>query len=136
MEVDVIGVSSSNGGKQEVYICEVTTHLGGLRYGSYQESLNRLRKKFKKDEKYITELFDSADTYNFQLWSPVVPVGLKKRLLELATEFEEKEDMELELMINEEYTEKIGKLRDEASSTTKQHGELGFRILQILEHLR
>jgi hypothetical protein len=27
-------------------------------------------------------------------------------------------------------------LRQVAASTTKQHGELGFRLLQILEHLR
>ncbi|QSG07554.1 hypothetical protein HSR122_0137 [Halapricum desulfuricans] len=44
--------------------------------------------------------------------------------------------MELELVINERYTEKIEKLRERASETEKDYGELGFRILQILEHLR
>lgn len=136
LEVDVIGVSSSEKRKQEVFVCEVSTHLGGLRYGSHHESLNRLRKKFNRDKKHITELFESADSYKFQLWSPVVRAGLEKRLPELDTEFEEREDMELEMVINEEYSERISELRDEASSTRKQHGELGFRILQVLEHLQ
>ena len=42
---------------------------------------------------------------------------------------------ELELVINEEYIEYIEALREKAGQTEKDYGELGFRILQILEHL-
>ena len=54
----------------------------------------------------------------------------------LEADFEEETGMELELVINERYTEKVGMLREKASETEKDYGELGFRILQILEHLR
>ncbi|WP_254809730.1 hypothetical protein [Natronosalvus amylolyticus] len=136
LEIDVIGVTDTEDGDQEVYICEVTTHLGGLRYGTYQESYDNLRKKFRNDRDYITEIFDSADTYKFQLWSPVVPFGLEKRLPELDTVFEGIDNMELELVINEDYSNRIDTLQVKASSTKKQFGELGFRLLQILEHTK
>jgi hypothetical protein len=136
LEIDVIGVTDTEDGGQEVYICEVTTHLGGLRYGSYQESFDNLRKKFRSDRDYITEIFNSADLYKFQLWSPVVPFGLEKRLPELDAVFDGRDDMELELVINEDYSRKINALQDKAGSTKKQYGELGFRVLQILEHMK
>jgi hypothetical protein len=54
----------------------------------------------------------------------------------LKCDFEEETGSDLELIINDRYTEKIEKLRKRASETEKDYGELGFRILQILEHLR
>jgi ABC-type phosphate/phosphonate transport system substrate-binding protein len=53
----------------------------------------------------------------------------------MADEFEDETGAELELVINEEYTECIEALREKAGQTEKDYGELGFRILQILEHL-
>jgi hypothetical protein len=41
-----------------------------------------------------------------------------------------------ELVINNGYTERIETLRKKAGETEKDYGELGFWILQILEHLR
>lgn len=57
-------------------------------------------------------------------------------LYDMADEFEDETGAELELVINEEYTERIEALREKAGQTEKDYGELGFRILQILEHLR
>jgi hypothetical protein len=54
----------------------------------------------------------------------------------MADEFEAKRDAKFELVINEEYTDRIEALREKAEQTEKDYGELGFRILQILEHLR
>lgn len=54
----------------------------------------------------------------------------------MADEFEDKTSAELELVINEEYTERMEALREKAGETEKDYGELGFRILQILEHMR
>lgn len=154
-EIDVIGVDNTDEGEQVVYTCEVVTHLNGLHYSGtpdtdkwaeygnsdYQHSLERLWRKFNSDRNYVTELFDSADSYVFQLWSPVVPGNSDEKYLlgglnALEADFEEETGMELELVINERYTEKIEKLRERASKTEKDYGELGFRILQILEHLR
>ena len=138
-----------------VYTCEVVTHIDGLHYSGtpntdrweeygnddYQHTLERLWRKFSTDRKYVMELFDSADSYVFQFWSPVVRGNRDEKYLltglyDLADEFEEETDAELELVINEEYSERIEALRRRAGQTEKDYGELGFRILQILEHLR
>ena len=142
-------------GKQVVYTCEVVTHIDGLQYpgtpdgdrweeygnDTYQNTLERLWKKFNFDKEYVTDLFHSADSHAFQLWSPVVRGNRDEKYLlgglyDLADEFEEETGKELELVVNERYTERIEKLQEEASKTQKDYGELGFRILQILEHLR
>lgn len=154
-EIDVIGVNNTEEREQVVYICEVVTHLNGLHYSGtpdtdrwaeygnshYQHSLERLWRKFNSDRNYVTELLDSADSYVFQLWSPVVPGNSDEEYLlgglhALEDDFEEETGMELELVINEQYTTKIDQLRERASETEKNYGELGSRILQILEHLR
>ena len=154
-EIDVIAVDNTEEGKQVVYTCEVVTHIDGLQYpgtpdgdrweeygnDTYQNTLERLWKKFNFDKEYVTDLFHSADSHAFQLWSPVVRGNRDEKYLlgglyDLADEFEEETGKELELVVNERYTERIEKLQEEASKTQKDYGELGFRILQILEHLR
>jgi len=155
LEIDVIGVDNTDDGDQVVYTCEVVTHIDGLHYSGtpntdrweeygnddYQHTLERLWRKFNTDRKYVKELFDSADSYVFQFWSPVVRGNRDEKYLltglyDLADEFEEETDAELKLVINEEYSERIEALRRRAGQTEKDYGELGFRILQILEHLR
>jgi hypothetical protein len=154
LEIDVIGVDNTDAGEQVVYTCEVVTHIDGLLYpgtpdtdrwaayggDGYQHTLERLWRKFNADRKYVTDLFD-ADSYVFQFWSPVVRGNREEKYLlaglyDLADKFESDTGAELELVINEEYTERMGALRDKAGQTQKDYGELGFRILQILEHLR
>ena len=156
LEIDVIGVDSTEEGERVVYTCEVVTHIGGLLYpgtphtdrwaeygnDDYQETLERLWRKFNSDKGYVTDFFDGDDySFVFQFWSPVVPGNrdenyLLTGLYDMADEFEGETGAELELVINEEYTQRIEALREEARQTEKNYGELGFRILQILEHLR
>ena len=57
-------------------------------------------------------------------------------LYDMADEFKNETGTELELVVNEEYTERIEALREKAEQIEKDYGELGFRILQILENLR
>ncbi|RKS81532.1 hypothetical protein BDK61_0818 [Haloarcula quadrata] len=154
LEIDVIGVDNTDEGEQVVYTCEVVTHIDGLHYSGtpdtnrwaeygnedYQHTLERLWQKFTADREYVTDLFD-ADSYVFQFWSPVVRGNRDEKYLltglyNMADEFEVETGAELELVINEEYTERIEALRERAGQTEKDYGELGFRILQILEHLR
>jgi len=154
-EIDVIGIEKTDDGEQVVYTCEVVTHLNGLHYvgtpetdrwaeygaNDYQHSLERLWRKFTSDNDYVTDLFDSADEYVFQLWSPVVPGNSEEEYLlgglhALEADFEEETGMELELVINDRYSARIEALQERAGETEKDYGELGFRILQILEHLR
>ena len=154
LEIDVIGVDNTEEGEQVVYTCEVVTHIDGLLYpgtpntdrwteygnDGYQHTLERLWQKFNADREYVIDLFD-ADSYVFQFWSPVVRGNRDEKYLltglyDMADEFEEETGAELELVINEEYTERMEALREKAGETEKDYGELGFRILQILEHLR
>lgn len=155
LEIDVIGVENTETGEQVVRTCEVVTHIDGLHYvgtpesdrwanygnDDYQHTLERLWRKFNADRAYVTDLFDSADSYVFQLWSPVVRGNpdeeyLLGGLYDLAEQFEAETGAKLDLVINREYTERIEALRERAGETEKDYGELGFRILQILEHLR
>ena len=154
LEIDVIGVDNTEDGEQVVYTCEVVTHIDGLLYqgtpdtdrwaeyggDGYQNTLERLWRKFKADKEYVIELFD-ADSYVFQFWSPVVRGNRDEKYLltglyDMADEFKNETGAELELVINEQYTDRIEALREKAGQTKKDYGELGFRILQILNHLR
>ena len=150
LEIDVIGINSE-GDKQTIYTCEVVTHIGGMIYpgtpstdrwdefggDNYQYTLEKLWSKFVADHGYVAEIFDDADRYVFQLWSPVVPRGLLTNGLgQLAQDFEDQYSSDIEIVINENYTARVDKLRALAAEDKKNHGEPAFRFLQILEHLR
>ena len=150
MEIDVIGIKTDND-QQTIYVCEVITHLHGMRYSGspstteweeygndmYQHTLERIYRKFQSDLGYAIEVFDRADKYVFQLWSPVVPQGgLTDGLDALKRRFENSYDHELELIINSQYSTEISKLQELASKEKKQYGEPAFRFLQILGHMR
>jgi len=156
MELDVLAIKST-GGHQTVYACEVITHVNGMLYTGtpltdrwedfgntdYQRTLERIWNKFEVDFEYVTEVFDEADEYFLQLWSPVVPDGYRTEGLEfLKTELEKElttptdAEFEIELFYNESYTERINALREEAGNDAGDTGNTAFRLLQILENLR
>lgn len=156
MELDVLAIQSEDG-RQTVYACEVITHVNGMLYtgspstnrwvdfgnDNYQRTLERIKEKFEVDFEYVTEVFDTADAYCLQLWSPVVPNGHRTKGLEvLGPELEEelgsrtKVDFEVELLYNESYTKKIDALRAKAQNDAGDTGNTAFRLLQILENLR
>lgn len=150
MELDVLGVGTVDG-TQTVYGCEVVTHIDGLHYSGtpntdewaeygnddYQYTLEHLWEKFHQDYALLTDVFDRADTYALQFWSPVVPQGyLTDGLAELQRRFEAKHDVTIDLVINGEYADRVYDLRQKASTTKKSYDEPAFRYLQILEHLR
>lgn len=149
-EIDVIGINS-HGDEQVIYTSEVITHLHGTIYpgtpstsrwedygnDDYQYTLEKLWKKFVADHAYVTEIFDDADQYVFQLWAPVIPNGyLTDGLIQLSNDFAAEYGQEIELVINEEYTSRVDELRELAAEEKKDYGEPAFRFLQILEHLR
>lgn len=155
-ELDVLAIHSADG-HQTIYACEVVTHVNGMLYvgtpstdrwadfgnPDYQHTLERIWTKFEADFDYVTEVFDTADEYVFQLWSPVVPDGHRTRGLqvlgpELEAELNQSVETEcsVDLRYNERYTECIDMLRREARTDAGGSGNLAFRFLQILEHLR
>jgi hypothetical protein len=124
-EIDVIGLRFVD---QTAFLCEVATHLDGLNYGSYAETVSRIRSKYDRQRAYATENLQSFATQRFMLWAPRVPTGA---LTEFLAELQG-----LELVINSDYTSRIEKLRSLAKATTKDIGNPFFRMLQLLEHLR
>ena len=157
MEADVIAIDNDRDtGKQHVYACEVVTHMsGGLYSGSpdegwwteftntkaHQFSLQKLEQKFREDYRYVNDTFGNTDDHSFQFWAPVVSgwargSGLIDGLEELRTRFSDETGAELELIINQDYTERIEDLRNAAHGDTSDHGAPAFRFLQILENLK
>ncbi len=126
-EIDVVGL---NFVQHIAYLCEVTTHLGGLLYGSsYDYSAKKIGEKYARLQIYAKKNLDEYPTIKYMFWCPRVPRG---RLTSLLDKIEEKG---LELVINDNYKENVEYLRSEARKTTRDIGNPFFRALQILEHL-
>jgi len=124
-ELDVIGLDFET---KTAYICEVVTHLGGINYGSYDETIKRIHKKHQRQKQYARKHLSQFPNRFFMLWSPRIPVGkLSDRLEKIVG---------LELIINETYTEKVDELREKARKSTADINNPFFRTLQILEYLR
>lgn len=157
METDVLAIDNRSGnGKQHIYVCEVVTHLnGGLYSGSpddtegwwmeysntssYHYSLETLWRKFLDGYQYVCQTFPDAK-YSFQFWAPVVTGGQNRGYLiqgleRLEEEFESETGEQLELVINDEYSDRIDDLRDKARGDTSNYGSPAFRFIQILENL-
>jgi hypothetical protein len=132
-EIDVIGINLET--TPNAYVCEIVTHLGGMGYGTYQESRERLEEKFVNARGVMLDEYNSVDSFQLQLWSPRVPEGLAESLSEMTNEFEQETGDGIELITNDHYSKKVHQLRNHASTTKANGNELAFRFLQILEHL-
>lgn len=155
MEADVIAVQNEREENQTVYACEVVTHLEGSLYSgtpetdnwseygnndAYHHSLEKLETKFTNDYEYVSDTFPNAE-YEFQFWAPVVTGwqeggALIQGLNALSDQFEDEPGHPLKLVINQDYTECINELREEAKGDTSDYGLPAFRMLQILENLK
>lgn len=140
-EIDVIGISSA---KKTVYLCEVATHLEtGLQYVRERrpDNVNRFVKKFEKDIRYATTYF-SEFKKEFMLWSPIVKSSKEGSIYNQIADIEqikktvkEKYDVELKIIINEEYMKCIKRLREAAMKRTDEMKTPIMRFRQIEEKL-
>ena len=126
-EVDVIGLDLKN---KIAYLCEVTTHLRGVLYGTYQKTIEKIRDKFAGDKEFSDKILKDFPTRHYMLWSPVVPEG------KLTSQLTELERNGVELVVNRKYAERIRELTTAAHRKANDTGNPAFRLLQILEHLR
>ena len=102
-EFDVVGLSFAD---RAAYICEVATHIRGLDYGGYDETVARVRKKHARQRAYAEEFLRDFAHVRYMLWAPVVPVGaLTRRLAEIDS---------LELVITCAYPDRVGELQARA----------------------
>lgn len=123
-ELDILGLDIKN---KTAYLCEVTTHIRGVDYGGNEESVNRIENKFNYQKSYAANHLNNFDNFKYSFWSPYVPNGY-------ITENLGKIDG-LELVINEEYANRIKEMKKLASSMTNNTGNPFFRMLQILENI-
>ena len=124
-ELDVIGLNFRD---QTAYLCEVTTHLRGTLYVDNIKTVERIRKKHERQRSYAEKYLTLFPGRHYMFWSPYVPEGYITNEL--------KKTEELDLIINKRYTACVEELRIQARNSTHETGNLFFRILQILEHLR
>ena len=124
-ELDVVGFNFAT---KTAYLCEVTTHIRGLLYGSNQETVQKLKDKHERQKAYALKYLTNFEHLVFQFWSPVVPVGF------ITTELAK--FPELKLVINDEYTRCVRQLQELAGSVTYDARNPVFRLLQILANLR
>ena len=124
-ELDVLGFNFSS---KTAFLCEVTTHIGGLLYVNNRETVARIGRKHERQRAYASRYLSMFPDVRYQFWSPVVPRGY-------ITENLAKIDG-LELVINTEYTRRIEELQALAQRTQHDTRNPVFRVLQILGHLR
>jgi len=115
----------------------------GLQYVRERRSDNikRFVKKFEKDIRYATTYFGEFKK-EFMLWSPIVKSSKEESIYNQAVDIEqikkivkEKYDVELIVIINEEYMECIKRLREAAMKRTDEIRTPIMRFLQIEEKL-
>jgi hypothetical protein len=111
-EFDVVGYDFDG---DRVFLCEVTTHIRGLNYGSYQSTVQKVRDKFERQRAYARARLGRFKSISYQLWSPYVPTGF---LTENLAAIEG-----LELVVNAAYRTKIETLRTRAETDKHEHGQ-------------
>ncbi len=125
-ELDVVGGLDFK--TRTAYVCEVTTHICGLLYGSKEETVARVANKHDRQKKYADRFLSNFENHRFQFWSPVVPSGYLTTNLSLISG--------LELVINGKYKQRIKILQERAREETHDARNPVFRLLQILGHMR
>ena len=124
-ELDVVALNLTS---DTAYLCEVTTHIGGLLYKNNKTTIERVKQKHRRQRQYAKKYLKNFKNHRFMFWSPVVPQGF---LTENLTRIRG-----LELIINGKYKECVNKLRRRARAEAQNTGNPFFRTLQILEHMR
>jgi len=119
-EIDVVGLNLA---KRIAYLCEVKTHIRGVR----PTTVKKIRHKYRHQRLYAKKRLAGFDTHHM-FWSPVVPRGRLTRQL--------RGIRGLELMTNSNYRQAVERLKEIARQTTHDTSNPFMRTLQILEHLR
>lgn len=131
-EVDVVAVKPRKAGAPSlVYVCEVTTHIGGMAYATAAKipaKLDRLRE--------FADLTFPGDEHRFQWWSPYVSEGAMTTGFERLCADWKAEGRSLEFIVNDQYTRRVAQLVEHARENPSTTNEPAYRMLQILTRLR
>ena len=105
-ELDVVGFNFET---KTAYLCEVTTHICGLQYGSNVVTAQKLKDKHQRQMSYAKKYLTNFDKLVFQFWSPVVHVGFITVLATIP---------QLELRHQRDHTRRVRELEELAGSPT------------------
>lgn len=141
-EIDVVGLNTK---KSEVYICEVTVHIGGLQYVNFKnnrtDNVQKLTDKFSKAIKYALKYFDEYDQH-FMFWSPIVTDSKGKpennqmrHLEEIQVNIKNRYEIDVDCIVNEKFQECLVEMRNYAKASTENFQCPLMRLMQIEEHL-
>ena len=141
-EIDVVAINFND---REIYACEVATHLvTGLRYSrtGKNDNVDRIVKKFSKDIEYINSRFPDYKCH-FMLWSPIVKSAghtaknnQLKDVDEIVNIIKNIYNIDLEIIINNDFYNCICELREYARKETKALQSPIMRAFQIEETLK
>lgn len=124
-ELDVVGLRFSD---ETAFLCECTTHIQGMLYGSVtKDTIAKLKAKAERQIEYAETHLQNFPTRRYMFWSPVVSPKVAALLSEIEG---------IELIINQGYTARINELRAAARQRANDENNDAFRLLQILERLR
>ena len=144
-EIDVLAFKMA---EKRAYLCQVTTHLGGMLYGgkskqsdpdkpgrSYDGTVSKISDKWNRDIRYVEECLGGFET-ELMLWTlKASKEHVVGPLTALATKLMKKHPVTISIIANAEYARRIRQLEAKAKRMTKETGNSAFRVLQILARL-
>lgn len=127
-EIDVVGLTLDGDRITKVWLCEVSTHTGGL--GGYGgDAAGKIRRKVASVKSYADTAFPGV-ARTIEVWSPKVAPAMRAQLkAELAA------DPDVMLIANEEYADRVHDLAVLARADKAYSDSPAFRLLQILTRL-
>ncbi|XVX20382.1 hypothetical protein ACQP1U_00455 [Actinomycetota bacterium] len=127
-EIDVVGLRVAGNRVEEVWLCEVSTHTGGL--GGYKgDAAGKIRTKLESVKAYADATFPGLPRH-IEVWSPKVRPAMITKLDEVLTEHED-----VTLVCNDLYSSRVRDLAELAKKTKSYSDSPSFRLLQILTRL-
>jgi hypothetical protein len=134
-EVDVVALKQ--GQPRTVWLCEVTTHIGGMLLVRNGKDVTErvIREKLDRLVHFAHTTFP-GDDYRYEWWSPRVPVGTVTQAMTRIEDEWKVEGRNLGFVINESYTERIRQLVVSARKNSSTTNEPAYRLLQVLTRLR
>lgn len=127
-EIDVVGLKLQGPHISEVWLCEVSTHTGGL--GGYKgDAPGKIRNKIASVKAYAETNYPDVPRH-IEVWAPKVTPGMQAKLLGIW-----EENADVTLVANSDYANRVRELGALARVATAYRDSPSFRLLQILTRL-
>jgi hypothetical protein len=131
-EVDVVAIKAPVGDQpRTVYLCEVTTHIGGMS----APMVRKVPAKLDRVREYADATFP-GEPHRFQWWSPYVSKGAATTQFDVLRSDWAARGLSVEFIINDLYTRRLDKLVEHARVHSSATSEPAYRMLQMLTRLR